>query len=50
MITEKYFFSYLQGKHCLENRFFNQNNATYQSKLALKNGFKQMKNYQKNFS
>ena len=42
MITEKYFFSYLQGKHCLENRFFNQNNATYQSKLALKNGFKQM--------
>ena len=46
MITEKQSFSYFQGDHCFKNKFFVQNNATYQSKLALKNGIKQIKNSQ----
>ena len=34
----------------MENKFFDQNNATYQSKQALKNGIKQIKSSKKKLS
>ena len=50
MITEKLPFLLFQWQPLLGNTFLHENNAAYLSKLLLKNGAKQIKNFHEKLS